>query len=163
MCATPQPQPSLRSPAERTPAATSSLAALSAITSQIATATGSRSPRQVPAAAAMAGATVIELTARLRHRDPAVTRAGTASCSKATGSACPPAAERELGATFPLAQTITDEAAWVPQPWHAAGPPRSSPGRRQDGSKRPAVTITCQMTQRGSPPPPAGGCSPATT
>ena len=73
-----------------------------------------RVPREVPAAMAMAGATAIELAARLRRRDTAVTRAGTrvlleGSRQRLTSQR----AERELGVTFrPLHQTIGDEAAW---------------------------------------------------
>jgi hypothetical protein len=59
---------------------------LPGITAQIAAATGARTPRQVPLALALAGSAVIELAARLRGHDPAVTRAGTGSCSKATDS-----------------------------------------------------------------------------
>ncbi len=87
---------------------------LPAVTRQIATAAGGRAPREVPAAIAMAGATVIELTARLVRRDPAVTRAGTRVLLEGdTQYLTSRRAERELGVTFrPLEATITDEAAW---------------------------------------------------
>jgi len=47
------------------------------ITREIAIVAGGRAPREVPAAMAVAGATAIELDARRRRRDTAVTRAGT--------------------------------------------------------------------------------------
>jgi dihydroflavonol-4-reductase len=87
---------------------------LPAVTRQIATAAGRRVPREVPSAIAMAGATAIELTARLLRRDPAVTRAGTRILLEGnTQHLDSQRAERELGVTFrPLAATLTDEAAW---------------------------------------------------
>jgi hypothetical protein len=63
---------------------------------------------------ALAGATAIELTARLVRRDPAVTRAGTRVLLEGnTQHLDSQRAVRELGVTFrPLEATITDEAAW---------------------------------------------------
>jgi nucleoside-diphosphate-sugar epimerase len=87
---------------------------LPAITRQIATVAGTRAPHEVPAAAAMAGATVIELTARLRRRDPAVTRTGTRVLLEGNRQhLSSQRAQHELDVTFrPLAQTIADEATW---------------------------------------------------
>ena len=87
---------------------------LSAITRQVALAAGGRAPREVPAAMAMAGATAMELAARLRHRDPAATRAGTRVLLEGGRQhLTSQRAERELGVTFrPLERTLNDEAAW---------------------------------------------------
>jgi nucleoside-diphosphate-sugar epimerase len=87
---------------------------LPAITGQIAAVAGVRAPRQVPAAMAMTGATVMELAARLRHRDPAATRAGTRVLLEGDRQhLTSQRAERELGVTFrPLEQIISDEADW---------------------------------------------------
>lgn len=87
---------------------------LAAITREIASATGARPPREVPAATAMAGAAALELSARLRRRDPAATRAGTRVLLEGSRQhLTAQRAERELGATFrSLSQTIADEAAW---------------------------------------------------
>jgi hypothetical protein len=76
--------------------------------------TGARAPREVPTALAMAGSAVIELTARLRHHEPAVTRAGTRVLLEGNRQhLTSQRAERELGVTYrPLAETIADEAAW---------------------------------------------------
>jgi nucleoside-diphosphate-sugar epimerase len=69
---------------------------------------------KVPAATAMAGAAALELSARLRRRDPAVTRAGTRVLLEGSRQhLTAQRAERELGATFrSLGRTIADEAAW---------------------------------------------------
>lgn len=87
---------------------------LLAVTRQIATTAGGRVPREVPAAIAVAGATAMELTARLLRRDPAVTRAGTRVLLEGnTQHLDSQRAERELGVAFrPLEATITDETAW---------------------------------------------------
>jgi hypothetical protein len=87
---------------------------LPAITAQIAAATGAPAPRQVTAALAMAGSAVIELAARLRRRQPAVTRAGTQVLLEGDHQHLTTRrAERELAVTYrPLAQTIADETAW---------------------------------------------------
>ncbi|HEX9359773.1 MAG TPA: NAD-dependent epimerase/dehydratase family protein [Streptosporangiaceae bacterium] len=96
---------------------------LPVITSEIAAATGAPAPRPVPAALAMAGSGVIELAARLRGREPAVTRAGTRILLEGDRQhLTSQRAGRELGATFrPLAQTITDETAWYRS--HSTLPP----------------------------------------
>jgi hypothetical protein len=62
----------------------------------------------------MAGATAIELTARLLRRDPAVTRAGIRVLLEGnTQHLDSQRAERALGVAFcPLEAPITDEAAW---------------------------------------------------
>lgn len=87
---------------------------LSAITAEIAAVTGAREPREVPAALAMAGSSVIELTARLQRREPAATRAGTRVLLEGDRQHLNSRrAEHQLGVTFrPLAQTIADEASW---------------------------------------------------
>jgi len=99
---------------------------LPAVTREIATATGGSAPREVPAAMAMAGATTMELAARLRHRDTAVTRAGTRVLLEGSRQHLTSRrAERELGVTFrPLSQTIADEAAW----YYAHGMLAAKPG-----------------------------------
>jgi nucleoside-diphosphate-sugar epimerase len=111
---------------------------LPAITREIAAATGAAAPRQVPSALAMAGATVIELTARLRHRDPPVTRTGTRVLLEGNRQhLSSQRAERELNATFrPLAQTITDEADWYHD--HGMLPDRAPNTRSAQPAKAPA-------------------------
>jgi len=112
---------------------------LSAITRQIAVAAGVPAPREVPAAMAMAGATVMELAARLRRRNPAATRAGTrvlleGSRQRLTSQR----AERELGVTFrPLQATIGDEADWYRS--HGTLPASRN---RPPGSERPKAGIS---------------------
>jgi nucleoside-diphosphate-sugar epimerase len=87
---------------------------LSGITREIASATGASAPLEVPAALAMAGATALELSARLRRRDPAATRAGTRVLLEGRRQLLTARrAEQELGATFrALSETVADEAAW---------------------------------------------------
>jgi dihydroflavonol-4-reductase len=87
---------------------------LSAITRQVAIAAGGPAPREVPAAMAMAGATAMELAARLRHRDPTATRAGTRVLLEGNRQyLTSQRAERELGVTSrSLEGTIGDEADW---------------------------------------------------
>jgi nucleoside-diphosphate-sugar epimerase len=112
---------------------------LSAITRQIAAAADVAPPGEVPAAMAMAGATVMELAARLRHRNPAATRAGTRVLLEGNRQRLTSQrAERELGVTFrPLHATVGDEAAW----YRAHGTLPAS-RNRPPGSERPKAGIS---------------------
>src|SRR5439155_7421110 len=93
---------------------------------------GGRAPREVPAATAMAGATVLELAAQLRRRETAVTRAGTRVLLEGSRQRLSSQrAERELGVTFrPLDQTIADEANW----YRGHGMLPAGPGRPKAGA-----------------------------
>lgn len=83
---------------------------LPAHTAEIAAMTGAREPREAPAALAMAGSSVIELTARLQRRERAATRALLEGDRLHLTSR---RAEHQLGVTFrPLAQIVADEAGW---------------------------------------------------
>ncbi|MGW8848361.1 NAD-dependent epimerase/dehydratase family protein [Streptomyces xiamenensis] len=83
-------------------------------TTGIALATGATPPRQIPAAAALAVAALLETSARLRGRPPVATREGVRALLDGNRTRISSArAQRELGVGFrPLAQTLADEAAW---------------------------------------------------
>ncbi|MFF4061498.1 NAD-dependent epimerase/dehydratase family protein [Streptomyces sp. NPDC001668] len=85
----------------------------------VARATGVQAPRQVPARAAIAFATVLETKAKLRGTAPVATREGVRALLDGDRTRITSArAERELGVTFrPLARTLADTAAW----YHRAG------------------------------------------
>ena len=115
--------------------------------SEIAIAAGGRALREVPAAIAMAGATAIELAARLRRRDTAVTRAGTRVLLEGNRQhLTSQRAERELGVTFrPLDQTIGDEAAW----YRGHGMLPAGPRRPKAGAGH---TVTANRARRRQRP-----------
>ncbi|MDT0320055.1 NAD-dependent epimerase/dehydratase family protein [Streptomyces millisiae] len=85
----------------------------------VAESVGVPAPREVPAGAAFAFATVLELSARLRRQPPIATREGVRVLLDGNRTRITSArAERELGVSFrPLTQTFADEAAW----YRAAG------------------------------------------
>ncbi|MEW2121764.1 NAD-dependent epimerase/dehydratase family protein [Streptomyces sp. NPDC005474] len=87
---------------------------LSATCAAVARATGVPAPRQVPARAAIAFATVLETKAKLRGTPPVATREGVRALLDGDRTRITSArAQRELGVTFrPLAQTLADTAAW---------------------------------------------------
>ncbi|BAJ28113.1 MULTISPECIES: NAD-dependent epimerase/dehydratase family protein [Kitasatospora] len=80
----------------------------------IAAATGRPAPREIPAAAALAFATVLEQGARLRGRPPVATREGVRVLLDGARTRISSArARQELGTAFrPLAETLADEARW---------------------------------------------------
>jgi dihydroflavonol-4-reductase len=80
----------------------------------VARAVGTPPPRTVPARVALAGATVLELQARLFRRPPVATRNGVRVLLEGDGRRLSSArAERDLGVTFrPLETTLEDEATW---------------------------------------------------
>ncbi|GAB2884645.1 NAD-dependent epimerase/dehydratase family protein [Streptomyces mayteni] len=92
---------------------------LSSTVTGVAEAVGVPAPREVPAGAAFAFATVLELSAKLRRQPPIATREGVRVLLDGNRTRITSArAERELGVSFrPLAQTFADEAAW----YRAAG------------------------------------------
>ena len=112
---------------------------LSAIGREVAAATGAPAPREVPAALAMAGTTVLEVAARLRRREPAVTREGTRVLLEGNHQHLTSArAEHELAATYrPLAQTITDEATWYRD--HRLLPPAPASGQPTTPAARSVI------------------------
>jgi dihydroflavonol-4-reductase len=120
---------------------------LPAITREIASTTGGSAPREVPAAVAMAGAAVLELTARLRRRDAAVTRAGTRVLLEGSRQHLTSGrAERELGVTFrPPAPDHRRRGRLVPQPRPAPGPQRAGTLTR---TPRRAVTVVLLNARR---------------
>ncbi|WP_329230726.1 NAD-dependent epimerase/dehydratase family protein [Streptomyces sp. NBC_00111] len=92
---------------------------LSGTCAAIARATGAPAPKEVPARAAIAFATVLETKARLLGTPPVVTREGVRALLDGNRTRITSArAQRELGVTFrPLARTLADTAAW----YHRAG------------------------------------------
>ena len=91
----------------------------------------------------MTGATVIELTSRLRRHDPAVTRVGTPRPARRQPPVPLLAAERELGFTYhPLAQAIADKAARYRNHGMLPPGPHISPG-----STAPRTQQTCLVTR----------------
>ncbi|MFJ4841900.1 NAD-dependent epimerase/dehydratase family protein [Streptomyces sp. NPDC088746] len=92
---------------------------LSGTCAAVAHATGVPAPREVPARAAIAYATVLETKARLRGTPPVATREGVRALLDGDRTRITSArAQRELGVTFrPLARTLADTAAW----YHRAG------------------------------------------
>jgi dihydroflavonol-4-reductase len=88
--------------------------ALSATCAGIAASVGVPAPRQIPAGAALAFATVLQAQARLRGVPPVATREGVRVLLDGNRTRITSArAQRELGVTFrPLQETFADMAAW---------------------------------------------------
>jgi hypothetical protein len=85
----------------------------------------------------MAGSADLELAARLRHRWPAATRAGTRVMLEGNRQhLTSQRAERDLGVTL-RAQTIADEAAWYRN--HGMLPPDLRTPARQHAPQAPAA------------------------
>ncbi|MDT0307364.1 NAD-dependent epimerase/dehydratase family protein [Streptomyces sp. DSM 44917] len=80
----------------------------------VAEATGTRAPREIPAAAALTFATILQTAARLRGKPPVATREGVRTLLDGNRMRLTSArAEAELGVAFrPLTDTFADEAAW---------------------------------------------------
>ncbi|MEV1007064.1 NAD-dependent epimerase/dehydratase family protein [Streptomyces sp. NPDC049881] len=87
---------------------------LSATTQGVADAVGVSAPREIPAAAALTFATLLETSAKLRRREPVATREGVRVLLDGNRTRISSArVQNELGVTFrPLSETFADEAAY---------------------------------------------------
>ncbi|WP_190232871.1 NAD-dependent epimerase/dehydratase family protein [Streptomyces avicenniae] len=87
---------------------------LSATTQGVADAVGVSAPREIPAAAALTFATLLETSAKLRRREPVATREGVRVLLDGNRTRISSARlQSELGVEFrPLSETFADEAAY---------------------------------------------------
>jgi dihydroflavonol-4-reductase len=86
---------------------------LAEVCREIASATGARIPREVPARLALLVAGLFELQGRLLRRVPVATRSGVRTLTGERARISSARAQDELGVSFrPLAETLADEATW---------------------------------------------------